>query len=76
MTALRTIENPHSLMLKKRPFICDIRHIVVDCKWHSEGPRVSEALITNQLPSNHDCLFCANCKHTKKMKVANCGNRS
>jgi hypothetical protein len=74
------MENPHSSMLKKRPFMRDISFATVDhCKWWSpEFPhkcrkrtaiyRVGGADWEPNRPlGNHDCGFCVGRKHVQKI---------
>ena len=72
------MENPHSSMLKKRPFMRDFDHVVVDyCKWWSEGfphkcrkrtaiYRIGGADYEPSRPlCRHDCGFWEGRKHTE-----------
>jgi hypothetical protein len=69
------MENPHSSLLKHRPFMREIGHVAVDyCKWWSEGfghrcrkrtaiYRVGADYEPSRPLCNHDCGFCEGRRH-------------
>jgi hypothetical protein len=73
------MENPHSSMLKKRPFMRNIGHVTVDyCKWWSEGfphrcrkrtaiYRIGADWEPSRPRCNHDCGFCVGRKHLESI---------
>jgi hypothetical protein len=73
------MENPHSSMLKHRPFMRGIGHVVVDyCKWWSpDFPhkcrkrtaifRIGADWEPSRPLCNHDCGFCVGRKHLEKI---------